>query len=204
MLPFINSLGKCEIIGEFILKQNMEVVNMQIGDKISFGNYEWRVLDRQNDTALIITDKIIEMSPCHDFYADITWAECSLRGYLNSKFYDTFTAIEKSQIITVMNKNPDNLWYGAKGGNNTKDRIFLLSLEDAVCRYFETAVQTCTIVVKTKNIGLNERMQTIANEVPDLMMVNGGTDSAHQVAQILRLHMLNVMVLSASKAITYK
>ena len=109
---------------------------MQAGDKISFGNYEWRVLEVQNNTALIITEYIIEQRAYHNAYKDITWADCSLRKYLNSEFYDRFTAAEKSRIIPVLNKNPDNQWYGTKGGTDTQDSIFLLSIEETVCRYF--------------------------------------------------------------------
>lgn len=109
---------------------------MQAGDKISFGSYEWRVLEVQNNTALIITEYIIEQRAYHNAYKDITWADCSLRKYLNSEFYDRFTAAEKSRIIPVLNKNPDNQWYGTKGGRDTQDSIFLLSIEETVCRYF--------------------------------------------------------------------
>ena len=109
---------------------------MQAGDKILFGNYEWRVLEVQNNTALIITEYFIEQRAYHNAYKDITWADCSLRKYLNSEFYDRFTAAEKSRIIPVLNKNPDNQWYGTKGGTDTQDSIFLLSIEETVCRYF--------------------------------------------------------------------
>ena len=109
---------------------------MQAGDKILFGNYEWRVLEVKNNTALIITEYIIEQRAYHNAYKDITWADCSLRKYLNSEFYDRFTAAEKSRIIPVLNKNPDNQWYGTKGGTDTQDSIFLLSIEETVCRYF--------------------------------------------------------------------
>ena len=109
---------------------------MQAGDKILFGNYEWRVLEVQNNTAVIITEYIIEQRAYHNAYKDITWADCSLRKYLNSEFYDRFTAAEKSRIIPVLNKNPDNQWYGTKGGTDTQDSIFLLSIEETVCRYF--------------------------------------------------------------------
>ena len=109
---------------------------MQAGDKILFGNYEWRVLEVQNNTALIITEYIIEQRAYHNAYKDITWADCSLRKYLNSEFYDRFSAAEKSRIIPVLNKNPDNQWYGTKGGRDTQDSIFLLSIEETVCRYF--------------------------------------------------------------------
>ena len=109
---------------------------MQAGDKISFGSYEWRVLEVQKNTALIITEYIIEQRAYHNAYKDITWADCSLRKYLNSEFYDRFSAAEKSRIIPVLNKNPDNQWYGTKGGRDTQDSIFLLSIEETVCRYF--------------------------------------------------------------------
>lgn len=107
---------------------------MQVGDKLSFGSYDFRVLDIQNDRALIITECIIEHHPYHDTYKDTTWAECSLRNYLNSKFYDKFDATDKSRIMPIINENPDNQWYGTKGGAATEDYIFLLSLEEVACQ----------------------------------------------------------------------
>ena len=124
---------------------------MQAGDKILFGNYEWRVLEVQNNTALIITEYIIEQRAYHDAYKDITWADCSLRKYLNGEFYDKFTTADKSRIVPVLNKNPDNQWYGVKGGADTEDSIFLLSIEEMVCRYFG---DSCS---KLQNPGKNQR-----------------------------------------------
>jgi hypothetical protein len=109
---------------------------MQVGDKIVFGRYEWRVLDIQNDAALIITEDIVEKRPYHDVYKDITWADCQLRKYLNDTFYNKFNEADKSRIISVSNKNFDNPWYGTDGGADTQDSIFLLDIEDVVCRYF--------------------------------------------------------------------
>jgi hypothetical protein len=109
---------------------------MQIGDKIPFSKYDWCVLDIQNNTALIITENIIETRSYHDRYVDITWADCALRKYLNAEFYNSFATDEKPRIIPVINKNLDNQWYGTKGGKDTQDSIFLLSLDEAVCKYF--------------------------------------------------------------------
>ena len=108
----------------------------KIGSIISFGGYKWRILDTQGNTALIITENIIEQRIYHDAYKDITWAECALRKYLNGQFYDKFSATDKSRIIPVINKNSDNQWYGTKGGEDTQDNIFLLSIEEAACKYF--------------------------------------------------------------------
>ena len=109
---------------------------MQIGDKISFGAYDWRVLAIQDNAALIITEQIIEQRPYHNRYVDITWADCSLREYLNTEFYDRFSQEEKSRIIPVLNKNPDNPWFGTLGGADTEDKVFILSLEELACKYF--------------------------------------------------------------------
>ncbi|HCC36656.1 MAG TPA: hypothetical protein DEQ14_03030 [Treponema sp.] len=109
---------------------------MQIADNISFGAYNWRVLATQDNTALIITEKIIEQRSYHNKYVDITWADCSLREYLNTEFYDGFSEAEKSKIIPALNKTPDNPWFGTTGGIDTEDKIFILSLEELACKYF--------------------------------------------------------------------
>ncbi|MCL1807627.1 MAG: DUF6273 domain-containing protein [Oscillospiraceae bacterium] len=109
---------------------------MQTGECISFGKFNWRVLDINDKTVLMITENIIETRSYHDRYIDITWADCALREYLNGAFYDQFTTDEKCRIVPVVNQNLDNQWYGTKGGEDTQDRIFLLSLEEAVCKYF--------------------------------------------------------------------
>lgn len=109
--------------------------HIKINSSLSFGGYNCRVLDIQNNTALVITEEIIEQRPYHDAYKDITWADCALREYLNGEFYNKFNVSDKSRIIPVLNKNPDNQWYGAKGGADTRDSIFLLSIEE-VCKYF--------------------------------------------------------------------
>ena len=125
--------------------------NFGIGAIISFGGYNWRILDIKNNAALIITENIIEQRSYHDVYKDITWAECSLRKYLNGEFYDRFNKSDKTKIIQVKNKNHDNQWYGTKGGADTQDNIFLLSLEEATCKYFGDSSS------KLYNPGKNQR-----------------------------------------------
>lgn len=109
---------------------------MQAGDEIFFGDYIWKILSIQNQRALIITEYIIEQRPYHDAYVGITWADSSLRKYLNSEFYNRFSIEDKSRICPVINTNYDNPWYGTEGGADTSDKIFLLSMEEAVCQYF--------------------------------------------------------------------
>lgn len=127
----------------------MKEVN--IGSEISFGGCDWLVLDIQNNAALIITKYIIEQRSFHNVYKDITWADCSLRKYLNGEFYEKFTEADKSRIIPITNKNPDNEWYGTKCGEDTQDRIFLLNIEEVACKYFGNSSE------KLYNKGKNHR-----------------------------------------------
>jgi len=107
----------------------------KIGSIIPFGNYKWRVLDVQGSEALIITEDIIEERKYNEQWTGITWETCDLRTYLNDAFLKKFTKEQQGQIIEKRISNPDNLWYDTKGGRETSDKIFLLSLEE-VDRYF--------------------------------------------------------------------
>lgn len=124
---------------------------VKIGDLLPFGGYTWRVLDIQSGAALLITEEIIEQRPYHDAYTAITWAGYTLRKYLNGEFLGGFSAEERARILPVVNANPDNHWYGTKGGEDTRDSVFLLSLEDAACKYFGDSS------AKLYNPGKNQR-----------------------------------------------
>jgi len=103
----------------------------KIGSIIPFGSYKWRVLDARGGEALIITEDAIENRPYNEKYTAVTWKTCDLRKYLNNEFLKKFTKKQQGRIIETTNYNPNNLWYGTKGGNDTRDRVFLLSLEEA-------------------------------------------------------------------------
>lgn len=110
--------------------------DVKIGSLLSFGGYDWRVLDIQGNAALIMTEYMIGQHPYNNYAGEVTWSECSLRKYLNGEFYNKFTAEEQSRIIPVLNENHGNQWYGSRGGEDTRDYIFLLSIEEVVCKYF--------------------------------------------------------------------
>jgi peptidoglycan hydrolase-like protein with peptidoglycan-binding domain len=115
------------------------------GAKISFGKYEqdndnvngkekieWCVLSVEGDKALLISEKNLEFKQYHISYSSITWEDCSLRKWLNSEFQNAaFTAEEQQAILLMEVKNEDNPTYHTDGGNNTKEKIFLLSIADA-------------------------------------------------------------------------
>jgi len=111
------------------------VTATRVGDNITFGEYDWRVLDVQGDRKLLLSEHVLFEMGYHDTWQAVTWEHSSLRRYLNNEFLGRFSAEERARIAEVRNVNNDNPWFGASGGNDTNDRIFLLSLEEVV-RYF--------------------------------------------------------------------
>jgi len=108
-----------------------------IGSIIQFGDHNWLVLDVQDDKALIIS-KDFFVPHLHDYDTDIliiTWETSILRKYLNNEFLHIFSDKQQGRIVETFVINNDNLWFGTDGGNNTNDKIFLLSLEE-VDKYF--------------------------------------------------------------------
>ena len=61
----------------------------------------------------------------------ITWENSSIRNWLNNEFINqAFSKEEQNEIILTNISNPNNARRGTNGGNNTKDKIFLLSLDE--------------------------------------------------------------------------
>ncbi len=128
----------------------VEVSEAGTGDTVRFGSYEqdndmdngaeaieWLVLDKQDGKLLLISKDALDAKLYNEEYVDVTWETCTLRGWLNDTFYNTaFSTEEQGRIVTTRVKNEDNLEYGTEGGNDTEDKIFLLSTGE-VRGYFD-------------------------------------------------------------------
>jgi hypothetical protein len=93
------------------------------------------VLDVRDGKALLLSEKVMGSMSYHGKNENTTWAKCDLRAYLNGAFYTSFSAADKKKIAETLNENKDNQWFGTTGGVDTKDKVFLLSLEEVV-EYF--------------------------------------------------------------------
>ena len=109
---------------------------VSVGGIVMFGNYTWRVLDIQDNAALIITERVIETRRFHHTpWVSVTWDSSELRQWLNGEFLSRFSHSERSRIRSINTQTSNNPWYGTSGGNNVVDSVFLLSL-DEVLQYF--------------------------------------------------------------------
>ena len=123
---------------------------MKKGDIIKFGKYpqdrngskspiEWLVLDVKGNEALLISRYGLDCKQYHHAY-DITWEDCDLRKWLNSDFLKSAFSNEESERILVSKlKNDYNptKWWMLDEGNDTEDRIFCLSIAEAL-QYFSS------------------------------------------------------------------
>ena len=112
-------------------------------DCIYFGNYyqsnsstkepiKWRVLSVNGNDAFLLADQNLDVKPYNEEDTDVTWATCTLRTWLNGTFLATaFTSAEKSAIKNSTVVNDDNPYYGTEGGDNTIDKVYLLSITEA-------------------------------------------------------------------------
>ena len=97
---------------------------------------EWITLQAETDRALLISRDCVIQREYHDAFVDVTWETCSLRRWLNEDFLtDAFTDSERNSIILSNNTNPDSA-FGSVGGCTTRDRLFLLSVDEAM-KYFQ-------------------------------------------------------------------
>lgn len=130
-------------------KENNELLNSKSvlnyileGNTISFGRYpqdkdgtvkpiEWVVLKIEKDKALLLSRYILDERPYNKKDENVTWETSDIRRWLNEDFYKiAFNSMEQKKIVDTLVRTENNSIYGTDGGNDTKDKVFLLSIEE--------------------------------------------------------------------------
>lgn len=124
----------------------VSLANASVGDVVLFGHYEqdcdlangkepveWIVLYNNRGRALLLSRYGLDAQPFHTENAEVTWRTCSLRRWLNREFLSAcFNREEQSRILRRTVTATGNWKYPhVAPGNNTKDRVFLLSMKEA-------------------------------------------------------------------------
>ena len=125
----------------------------RVGSIVTYGTYpqtksgidhtpiEWLVLDYdgQNNRALLISRYGLDCQPYNSSWSGVTWETCTLRTWLNDTFLNkAFSKEEQNAILlTDVDNSKDQCYSGwsTSGGNNTQEKVFLLSCAE-VNRYF--------------------------------------------------------------------
>ena len=92
----------------------------------------WIVVKKEQNKALLLSAYGLDAKPYNKRGKAVTWETCTLRKWLNGDFYsDAFTEEEKKRILLTEVRNEDNPRWNTPGGNDTEDRVFLLSIREA-------------------------------------------------------------------------
>lgn len=116
----------------------------EIGSTILFGNYpqnrkasekqpiKWRILKKEGNKALLISESLLDEHSYHNEIEDVTWETSDIRKWLNNEFYNrAFDKNEKEKINNTFVMEKNNSLSENEGKNSTMDKVFLLSSNEA-------------------------------------------------------------------------
>ena len=145
----------------------------KVGETIEFGNYpqeedgtekpiEWIVMKNEGNQVLLLSKYVLDEKPYNEELEEAIWETSDIRKWLNNEFYTTaFNKAEKVKIQTSLIKNEDNSWSGTSGGNDTEDKVFLLSEKEAETLFSndEERIAKATEYAEKSGVYVNEKKE---------------------------------------------
>lgn len=159
--------------------KNKAVELADVGDVVFFGNYEkedieWQVLAKEEGRILVVSRYALDYRKYNTSLEQVTWETCSLRKWLNDDFVNAvFSTEEKALIPTVTvcaDKNPD---YRTDPAKATKDKVFLLSINEVEKYFSSNEARKCAMVTnKEGNVCCFWWLQTPGSSLSSATLVN--------------------------------
>ena len=117
------------------------------GDHVYLGSYEqdgnvengkepilWRVLNIDGNEMILLSEYALDVRAFHPVSQEVTWEISEVRRWLNDEFFEEALSdrgsFKQSYVLETECSASDNQRYGTDGGNDTVDKVFLLSWED--------------------------------------------------------------------------
>ena len=96
-----------------------------VGDIVEFGNIYWRVLYKQDDKALFLSENTVASQSYAEWGAWplTTWEESAVNLFLNEDFYNRFAGNERVRIADTLLETDDGY---------TASKLFLLSVDEVL------------------------------------------------------------------------
>ena len=107
---------------DYLKKDKLSFYTKKVGDVLSFGNYEWYVINVSSEGYTLLCEDII----CNKEYETGTWVNSPIRTWLNETFYNSFSDEEKAMIVKTLCSDKNSEY-----SNETQDYIYLLSIDEA-------------------------------------------------------------------------
>ncbi len=153
---------------------SMYTPKVEVGEYITFGSYEqnnslndgkepieWLVLAVEGNKVLVISRYGLANQPYNKNSAGQTWSNCDLRTWLNGTFYRTaFSEDERNAILTTnvdeSASQASSMYPPSRLGDDTKDKVFLLSYAEAAKYLKDLNVRKCAPTAKAVKDGGNK------------------------------------------------
>ncbi len=151
--------------------------------EINFGAYDqdnddsnkeiirWKVLAVEGNKALLISKLALDHQQYNNAHTSVTWETCSLRAWLNSSFLNEAFDNEQQKRIVASTVTADaNPSFSTPPGNNTVDKVFLLSITEANKYFSSNEARKCknadqsTCAWWLRSPGTNSQSVAIVNE----------------------------------------
>ncbi len=156
-LPKLPGAGRFEK-GGFVKFGRYPQNNVDANDPIV-----WQVLDNDGKEALLISKYGLDCQPFHNERANVAWADCHLRKWLNECFLcKAFSDDEQRLIAGSVINTGDTQWQWrsyegfTKGCGKTCDKIFCLSIDEAKQYYRNCEERVCEATGYAEQLGVAE------------------------------------------------
>ncbi|MCR4621019.1 MAG: DUF6273 domain-containing protein [Clostridiales bacterium] len=141
---------------------------LEVGDTVCFGHYEqdndlntrtepieWIVLAACEESEyLLVSRYVLDAEKYNDTSGEVTWEQSTLRKWLNGEFYDwAFSDDEKALLVDARVTADRNPQFDTDPGNDTDDKVFLLSAEEAGKYFADDAARMCAPTEYAKAVG---------------------------------------------------
>ena len=132
-----------------------------VGEKVVFGSFDqdndpengqeplsWLVLDEKDGDLMLLSVYGLVPKAYHAPAREaVTWETCTLREWLNGEFFETaFTPEEQEAVLLTLVDNSAaqcNPAWKTDGGNDTEDRVYLLSWYEVGVYFPKNAERYC-------------------------------------------------------------
>ena len=143
----------------------------KVGQTVKLGTYEqdnntkngkeqieWVVVKVESKRVLLVSKKVLSAKEFNKNGTDNTWANSSIRTWLNGEFYkNAFSTAEKEKIVSAKVAAASSAKYGTSGGDATTDKVFLLSLEEANTFFTSKEALKCDSTAYAQSLGATSR-----------------------------------------------
>ncbi len=132
-------------------KKNKEELKTLVWGEYDGKEMEWVILDEDENEFFLVSRYAIDNKHFNESVGmtkDVLWEKSFIRGWLNDEFYNkAFNEYQKEMIVESSNRTQDAQEYkkswGVSGSQSTKEKVFLLSIQEVEGYLKGTQYLTC-------------------------------------------------------------